>query len=335
MNNRTLARAVAAAVTKANVSGPQDDWPNTSPAPQSPARQRLYQQDIKRRQQQDREARARADQLRRQQEAFTASRRREDERDPTINPTPDNGRVSVNSDMNLEQYTPAPAVGDDGRAAAAKVIRSLHKGQRTAGLLKGEGDRLRKAALGQIDLSPADLSKMVRKFREASKAGRLRDALNSFVDAAQEAGLAKVGDVELRRRAPNGVGTYASINAIKRVHAVGPRQLQKGASMPPESSNSTWNDNRANDGADLAHDSVVGDRSGLAPSQRLTPFSSPNEVRHDDSQQSRGGRPMPTQDNSNKTLEAIKEAQRNPIPLMPGTLGGNPQQNPNRDDAKR
>jgi hypothetical protein len=241
----------------------------------------------------------------------------------------------VNADMNAElsHHTPAPAVGDDGRAATAAAIKAIQKRQ-PADLLKGvAGGYLRKPLRKEIDLSTLDLTSELKKFRKAAKERGLRAALDSFIDSAAEAGLTKVGDLAIPRRAPNGVGK--SVRVFKEIHAAGPRKLQKGASMPPESSNSTWNDNRANDGADLAHDSVVGDRSGLAPSQRLAPFNAPQEIAHDDSQQSRGGRPMPTQDNGNKTLEAIKEAQRNPIPLMPGTLGGNPQQNPNRDDGKR
>jgi hypothetical protein len=129
-SHASLAKSVARAARKAGMlaaPGPADDWPNFSPAPQSPARQALYHQDTARRAQQDRDARTEQAKLRAQQQAVTAAIA-----DNGGYPLPaDHPLSQVRNDMRTprdELFQRTPADEDrDGRSTTAKAIAALHK----------------------------------------------------------------------------------------------------------------------------------------------------------------------------------------------------------------
>ncbi len=192
-----------------------------------------------------------------------------------------------------------PAEGDDaGRDATAEIIAELHK--------TGGKDELRRY------FSAADLQKRPSKGEafvgnhltlkdprgntlKKGKQPSLREALEETVSALQEF---------VDRPRPNG-----SVNAIKSVHAAGPNRLAKVA-FPPQSSNAQWDDVRSDDGAGLAHDVQDGERQRAGVRPKASPFTDPqaNSISN--------RRALPTQD----SLEAIKEAQKSPRPLVPGAL---------------
>jgi hypothetical protein len=301
------------------MTGPANDWPNTSPAPPDGGRHELYLEDIARRAEQDRAARALADQRRKQQEAANNARRRATETPP--NPTSDNSRPGATSvnDMNIEldQHTPGGATARD-RAAA--IIRRLHKAAPTDLVKEFTGGRLRKPARGET-LS-ITLERQLRKAGITIKPG---------VD------LQRIDDTF----AANGIGGHsisvmAKIlsRAASRGLALPPSTFSRdlAKALPPESYNAQNDDTRAEDGADLAHDAVRAEGASAEPRQRVSPFTGPHSAPHPASIRNTSALVTQADGQEDPTLTAIKIAQRNPTPLVPGSLGG-AAKNPNRADA--
>lgn len=75
---------------------------------------------------------------------------------------------------------------------------------------------------------------------------------------------------------------------------------------------------RADDGAVLAEDAVQADRQAAGIRQQVSPFLGPNAAAI------RAAQALRTQNDGGQdpTVEAVKVAQRNPIPLVPGALRG-------------
>jgi hypothetical protein len=198
----------------------------------------------------------------------------------------------------------------DGRSTAARLIKGVlaEGGTSLAKMLTNHGGRLRKPA--RRDLLPISLE------RKLAKAGiTIRDS----------AGFEKVDDTY----AANGV-RGDSVEVIAKILGRGSGHLNKATGLPPQSVNATWDDNRAEDGADRAHDAVEAERQSAGVRPKPTSFTAPHSA------SIRGMNALPTQDGSggDATLTAIKAAQRQPKALVPGALRGDTQ-DPNRDDASR
>ncbi len=115
-----------------------------------------------------------------------------------------------------------------------------------------------------------------------------------------------------------------ALEAIRKVHAGAPVQVSH---FPPRSDNAHWDEVRADDGAELAHEATDPERQqgGVRPKPTLA--TSPHTA------SMRALRALETMDDGGKdpTVEAIKVSQRIPHPLVPGAL----HVSPNRDDALR
>lgn len=229
-----------------NPSGPQDDWPNFSPAPQSPDRQRMYQQDIARRAQQDADARAHADEVRRKQQQITDA-------------------IAANGGWPLDASHPLASEGsrmrsplkttatpEGGRQETAELIRNLHKG--------------------------APKSEIGRHFSAAARMVKTDADKESERQAAKHAEKAirplKIGD-HMSLSDPYGdrlakSDSRTSLEAIKKALSGRPGRLNKSTGLPPDDAGN-WDDERSDDGADLAHDSAVSDRGSSNYNPRANP----------------------------------------------------------------
>jgi hypothetical protein len=225
--------------------------------------------------------------------------------------------------MELETYTPDSGRDTDGRHAFAKIVRSVHR--------EGPSGQLAGSALRKVSTSGTRLRKSDTKGLAEAVARAVADA-----------------NVPIRsgRFAANGVGQDSAAVLGKILSRVARRglglppegfapALRKG--LPPESYNSQNDNRRADNGGTLAHDAVDAERQAAGVRQQATPYAGPGASPHAASMaQSR--LPATQNDGQNDpsgTLAAIKLAQRNPKPLVPGALGGGRQKDPNVDDAVR
>ena len=208
-------------------------------------------------------------------------------------------------------YTPGEGQDLEGRDAFAKFLGAQYKNGPTGNELA------RYFATGNLNKLPETGGKL-RKRDRSRHGGRLEAALREFVDAAQQSGMTKVGDLEIPAARINGVGR--SVEVFKAIHARGPGRMAKGASLPPE-------DDDTVNGGEIADTGASNNwRDQPAPTPRAAPVTDPHTA------SIRVGRPPPTARDA--TLAAIKAAQRQPRPLVPGALRGDTQ-DPNRDDASR
>jgi hypothetical protein len=225
--------------------------------------------------------------------------------------------------MDLQSmHTPDYSHDLDGRAAFAKVLRSIHS--------EGPSGQLAGSALRKV-------STFGTRLRKSDTKGLAEAVAKAVADAG----------VPIRpgRFAANGVGqdSVAVLGKIlsrvaRRGLGLPPegfgRDLKKG--LPPQSSNAANDNTRGRDGADLADDAVEAERqaAGTRPT-KAPPYLGPGSAPHASSLAQ--PRLPATQNDGNDdptgTLAAIKLAQRNPKPLVPGALGG-PAKNANRTDGQ-
>ena len=155
--------------------------------------------------------------------------------------------------------------------------------------------------------------------------------LQAAISEAERAGLVKANGLRVSL-APNKVPNPSSVDVIKSTHACGPMKLEKRTGLPPESSNGSWDETRARDGATLAHDVNEADSRYWGQRPKPALLTPPHSSYIRDVQALR------TQDDGGNdpqaTLAAIKIAQSIPRRLTPGALRGEVQ-NPNRDDGLR
>ena len=175
----------------------------------------------------------------------------------------------------------------DGRSSAAKLIKAAQA---------NGGRNWVKAHFAVGDLVKTPAAREGERDATA-RAERLISNLHVSLDNPDGSALRKGGRV-----------LDTVLDVIRKVHSGGPKRLVKGIGLPPQSSNTRWDDNRSNDGAELAHVVVEQDRqrAGVRPPQP-TLGSPPHSA------SIRVGRPPPQDEDA--TVEAIKEAHRNPRPL--------------------
>ncbi len=170
----------------------------------------------------------------------------------------------------------------------------------------------------------ADLRKDAR-LRKRFSEDRLKVALDNFAAAAQQAGLTRLGDWEILPRPINGVGK--GLDAFKRLKKIHPGSPVQVTHFPPRSDNAHWDEVRADDGAELAHEAIDAERqrAGVRPKPTLatSPYTASRRALQALETMNDGGK--------DPTVEAIKISQRIPHPLVPGAL----HVSPNRDDALR
>jgi hypothetical protein len=220
-----------------------------------------------------------------------------------------------NLDMReLNQHLPSDP-NTDGRSSTAKFIHTLHK---TPG---------RNLVKDHFAAGAANMRK-TNSDRKAERDATAR--AERFIGVGDRLSLSDPhGDRLAKADKPAGT----ALDAIRNIHSRGPRRMAKGSSLPPQDAGN-WDDERADDGATLAHDAAEADRAVSGIRQQTTPFGGPNSAPHASSV--RGVPALVTQADGEKdpTVEAIKVSQRNPKPLTPGALRGDAQ-NANRDDSVR
>src|SRR5437763_934957 len=134
--------------------------------------------------------------------------------------------------MDLESmYTPGEGQDLEGRDAFAKFLGAQYKNGPTGNELA------RHFATGNLNKLP-ETGGELRKRGRSRHGGRLEAALRGFVDAAQQAGMTKVGDWEIPPAVINGVGRWVEV--FKAIIARGPGRLDKATGLPPQSANATW-----------------------------------------------------------------------------------------------
>jgi hypothetical protein len=212
---------------------------------------------------------------------------------------------------------PERATADGGRELFAELhLEQLQKGP-TGNLVP---QRLKKPA--RRELIPISLERKLAKM--GATLGRSFDAFERVDDTFNAAGI----------RADS-VHAFAKILGAGAMRAIGvPSTFSAGLAkgLPPESNNAENDDVRADDGAQLAHDNIEQERQQAGVRQRATPYTGPASAPHAASMRAMQALRTQNDGGNDPTVEAVKVAQRSPIPLTPGSLGGFAQ-DPNRADA--
>jgi hypothetical protein len=248
LNLRKLLRNVRL-VKGVNVSGPQDDWPNFSPAPQSPQRQALYQRDIAQRKARDDDARAEQEKRRAEQQAVTRAIA-----DNHGWPLPaDHPLASEGTRMRSPLKTTATPEG--GRAETADVIRNLHKSAP-----KSELKRYFSARLVKTDRDHEN-EREAAVHAEAALCAPRRVFIGNRMSLSDP-----YGD-----RLAKGDSHTSALEAIAKAISGRPRRLSKATGLPPEDDGSAEDNTRGDDGADLASDSATSDRASGNYNPRANP----------------------------------------------------------------
>ena len=224
--------------------------------------------------------------------------------------------------IELDQHTPGPrGANTDGRSTTA-TIKALHKAQSNDFVKERTVGRLKKPIPGEklsITLERA-LRKAGISIRTSVDLGRLDDTFNAAgIRGDSIAVMAKV----LARAATRGLSLPPDTFS---------RELKKG--LPPQSNNAENDDVRADDGAQLAHDNIEQERQRGGVRQQATPYTGTGSAPHSSSVRSMQALRTQADGEEDPTISAVKVAQRNPIPLTPGSLRGDRSQDPNRDDFR-